>query len=57
MTTYETVQEREGPFEAWAVIARGDDGAQRFVSRLMSRDQALTMVDRLEAMAAAEKVG
>jgi hypothetical protein len=56
MTPYEAIQERDGPFEAWAVVAIGVDGHERFVSRQMSQEQARAMTDRLHAMATAEKV-
>jgi hypothetical protein len=56
MTRYEAIQERDGPFEAWAVVATGDDGHERFVSRQMSQEQARTMIAWLHAMATAEKV-
>jgi hypothetical protein len=55
MTTYDIVQERGGVFEAWAVTATGLDGQQRYVSRYMSLEQAQTMIDRLEAMAKAQR--
>jgi hypothetical protein len=54
MTTYGIVQERAGVFEAWAVIATGLDGQQRYVSRYMSLEQSRTMVGRLGAMANAQ---
>jgi hypothetical protein len=50
MTTYRIVPERDGVFEAWAVIATGLDGNQRY----MSQAQARTTVDRLAAMVEAQ---
>jgi hypothetical protein len=54
MTTYEILQERDGVFEAWAILASGEDGVQRYVSRYLSEAQAQTMIDRLQAMAEAQ---
>jgi hypothetical protein len=56
MTRYEMVKERDRPFETWAVSAVGEDGNQRFVSRLMSETQARTMIERLNAMSAATEI-
>jgi hypothetical protein len=45
---YEIVQERDEPIAAWAVIAVGEDGRERFVSRQMSKAQAETMMPGYE---------
>lgn len=51
MTTYHLMQEQDDVFDdAWAIVATGLDGTQRWVARYLTFTQARTMVDRLSAV-------
>jgi hypothetical protein len=54
MTKYEITRERDGVFDAWAVVATADDLTQRYVARYLTHEQAQTMVPSVPAV---ERVG
>jgi hypothetical protein len=52
---YEILPDRD-VFEPWAVVAEGDDGQRRYVSRFRTASQAQIMLARLKATAEAQSV-